>query len=149
MPTSNQSYSSAFSTCALTCVHTKLPESISSFCSICSSRLVCGMNKEKVQDDCITVSPHCCICHMDTRDYHWVRGQVKSSNTVPDTRGSWGGRQSCSDFFWYSMCRGADSPKTPNIYRVPRETQWCKEVLYLTGILFSVLMLCTGHYCRL
>lgn len=54
--------------------HTELPQSVSSLCSLCSSHLLRATKQEKrvqgSQDDCITVSPpHCCICHMDARDY--------------------------------------------------------------------------------
>lgn len=100
VPTSNQSSSSAVSSFPRmwihTVTHTGLPQLIS---SLCFSRWACGMSQEKGArswDDCVTISPHCCICHMDTRDFLWVRGRVNSSNAVPETCDPWGVQQSRS-----------------------------------------------------
>lgn len=75
--------------------------------------------------DCyITVSPHCGICHMDTRDYLWVRGQVNSSNAAPDTRGRWGGHAlSVCVQLGLHVQRSWFSKDFPKIYKLPREKQ--------------------------
>lgn len=61
-----------------------------SFSLSCSSHLALGTKAGESRDDCITVSPRCCICHMDTRDNLWVKGQVNlkkrlARRTWPET----------------------------------------------------------------
>lgn len=76
------------------------------------------------QDCYITVSPHRGICHMDTRDYLWVRGQVNSSNAAPDTRGRWGGHAlSVGVQLGLHVQRSWFSKDFPKIYKLPREKQ--------------------------
>lgn len=71
---------------------------------------------------------------------------------MPDTRGPWGGRQShsvCLLLELHVQRRRWFSEDFPKIYKLLRDTQRCKEVLYFTEMLFKVWMLCWGHCSRL
>lgn len=80
-------------------------------------------------------------CCMDTWDWLGVKGLVNSSDAVPDTheaREVAGSHALSVCFFCWLLYvkRKGFSKDFPKIYKLPRETQPCKEVLYFTGMLF-------------